>query len=240
MNNIKTSRLLSFLLAIVMVFGTLSPAFAAGLEAPLDTLQSSESELVSENGKLRARLVVPSNVQVQTRSMSFFRTQANKPDFNNTTIEVEIIKHGVNGKEFDFDALFGPNAEKTITLYNDANDANPDEQTVKITASTESVTFTTPVPMADVRKGYVTIEFEGENVAGKLTYKESGASFSGAGNITKFTLELYQYVNPQVKVTTVDKDGNDANNPPATTGGNIKVTAGNQEKKLISLLALML
>lgn len=213
-----------------MVFGIVSPALAAGLEAPLKTLQSAESELVSENGKLRARLVVPEKAQAQTRSMSFFRTQANNTeDFNKTTIVVNIVKHGVNGKEFDFEGLFGANPETKIILNNFADDTSQEKT---ITASTTSVTFDNKVLMKDVKNGDIYIEFDGENIAGKLTYDEASADYSGASDKTKFTLELYQYVNPQVKVTTVDKDGNTASNPPATTGGKIKVTAGNQEKEI--------
>ena len=230
MNKTKKSRLLSFLLAIVMILGSASPAFAAGLEAPNGTLQKAESELVSDNGKLRARLVVPRKTQVQTRSMRVFTTQANKPeDFNKTTVEVNIVKHGINGKEFDFEGLFGANPETKIILNNFADDTSQEKT---VTASTTSVTFDNKVLMTDVTNGDIYIEFDGENIAGKLTYDEASADYSGASDITKFTLELYQYVNPQVKVTTVNKDGTAVNNPPTTTGGKIKVTAGTEEKEI--------
>ena len=233
MNKLTKSRLLSFLLAIVMIFGTVSPAFAAGLEAPLDTLQNAESELVSENGKLRAKLVVPKKQQVQTRRAGLFRAPAKAPAFDYTTVEVKIQKHGIGSNPFNFDALFGAGKSKTITLYDDADGAETPEQTVKFTSADATVKFTTPIPMQHVTDGEVYIEFEGGNVAGKLTYEESADSHSGAGNVTTFTLDLYQVKNTDVVVTTKDTSGTDVANPTtAATNGKIKLGSMNIEKDI--------
>ena len=64
MNKLTKSRLLSFLLAMVMIIGTISPAFAAGLEDPFEPEQRVETELIARDGKLRGRLVVPRNAQL--------------------------------------------------------------------------------------------------------------------------------------------------------------------------------
>ncbi len=224
MNNKVNSRLLSFLLAMVMIFGTISPAFAAGLEAPIDSVQNVESELISENRKLRARLVAPKNAQVQTRSEGLFRAPAKGPDFDITKVKVNIEKHGIGTNPFNFDAVFGTNPDTKVTLINWDTD---ETQEATFNKDTQSVTFGNPVSMEDMINDVYGIEFEGTNVAGKITFDESAPDYSGGSNITTFTLYLYQVRNTDVVVTTKTADGTAAANPTTTaTGGKIKLTAG--------------
>ncbi|MBS5594494.1 MAG: hypothetical protein KHX08_03590, partial [Clostridiales bacterium] len=227
MKNKASSRLLSFLLALLMIFGTVSPALAAGLEAPTKAEQTLESELTAKDGKLKGKLVVPRRAQVQTRSAGLFRAPAGKPGFGETTVKVNIVKHGIGTEPFNFKAVFGEEASKKITLYDDADGADPDEQEASFTATDETITFASPIPMQDVKDGEVSIEFEGSHVKGRLTYVESAANYSGGSNITTFKLDLYQIRNTDVVVTTKNSDGTVVANP--TTG---KIKLGSLGKEI--------
>ena len=224
MNKLTKSRLLSFLLAMVMIIGTISPAFAAGLEDPFQPEPSVETELIARDGKLRGRLVVPRNVQVQTRSAGLFRAPAKTPAFGETTVKVNIVKHGIGTAEFNFDAVFGNTPDTKVTFINWDTDVT---QQVSINKDTQNVTFDDPVLMDDIKEGVYGIEFEGTNVAGKITYEESAPSYDGKTYITTYTLDLYQIRNTDVVVTTKTADGTVVTNPTTkATKGQIKLTAG--------------
>ena len=215
---------------MVMIFGTMSPAFAAGFDGSNEPVQKTESELISKNGKLIAKLVVPKKAKVQKRSTVPFGGPAKAPTFDQTTVKVNIAKHGIGSNPFNFDAIFGPGASKKITLTNDADGSS---QEVTFTSSDTSVQFTTPIPMADIVNGDAYIEFEGGNVAGKLTWEESDPNYSGASNVTTFTLDLYQVKNTDVVVKTKTADGTVVANPTtAATNGKIKLGSMNIEKDI--------
>ncbi|MDU7152015.1 MAG: hypothetical protein E6312_08065, partial [Peptoniphilus grossensis] len=232
MNKLTTKRLFTFLLALVMIFGTISPAFAAGYDASKNIVQKTESELISKDGKLRAKLVVPQEPKVQKRSMVLFggpakaraKSPAKAPDFGETTVKVNIEKHGIGSNLFDFDAVFGTSPNTKVTLINWDTD---ETQEATFNKDTESVTFDNPVSMKDMTNDVYGIEFEGTNVAGKITFNESSPSYSGGSNITTFTLDLYQVRNTDVIVKTVDANGTEATNPTTkATNGKIKLAAG--------------
>ena len=233
MNKLTTKRLLPFLLAMVMIFGTISPAFAAGFDGSNEPVQKTESELISKNGKLRAKLVVPQEPKVQKRFMVPFggpakapkKAPAKAPGFGETTVKVNIVKHGIGTNPFNFDAVFGTTPDTKVTLINWDTD---ETQEATFNKDTQSVTFDKSVSMEDMTNDVYGIEFEGTNVAGKITFYESTPSYSGGSNITTFTLDLYQVRNTDVIVKTVDAEGTEATNPTtAATGGKIKLTAGN-------------
>ena len=232
MNKLTTKRLLPFLLAMVMIFGTISPAFAAGFDGSNEPVQKTESELISKNGKLRGKLVVPQEPKVQKRFMVPFggpakssaKAPAKAPAFGETIVKVDIEKHGIGTNPFNFDAVFGTTPDTKVTLINWDTD---ETQEATFNKDTQSVTFDKSVSMEDMTNDVYGIEFEGTNVAGKITFYESTPSYSGGSNITTFTLDLYQVRNTDVIVKTVDAEGTEATNPTtAATGGKIKLTAG--------------
>ena len=232
MNKLTTKRLFTFLLALVMIFGTISPAFAAGYDASKNIVQKTESELISKDGKLRGKLVVPQEPKVQKRSMVLFggpakaraKSPAKAPDFGETTVKVNIEKHGIGSNLFDFDAVFGTSPNTKVTLINWDTD---ETQEATFNKDTESVTFDNPVSMKDMTNDVYGIEFEGTNVAGKITFEESAPSYDGKTYTTTYTLDLYQIRNTDVVVTTKTADGTVAANPTTkATGGKIKLTAG--------------
>ncbi len=90
MNKLTTKRLLPFLLAMVMIFGTISPAFAAGFDGSNEPVQKTESELISKNGKLRAKLVVPQEPKVQKRFMVPFGGPAKAPKNLLTKVKLNL------------------------------------------------------------------------------------------------------------------------------------------------------
>ena len=207
-----------------MILGTISPAFAAGLEDPFEPEQRVETELIARDGKLRGRLVVPRNAQVQTRSAGLFRAPAKAPAFDQTTVKVNIVKHGIGTNPFNFDAVFGTAPDTKVTLINCDTD---ETQEATFNKDTQSVTFGNPVSMEDMTNYVYGIEFEGTNVAGKITFDESAPVYSGGGNIATFTLDLYQVRNTDVVVTTKTADGTEVTNPTTEyTKGQIKLTAG--------------
>ena len=215
---------------MVMIFGTISPAFAAGFDGSNEPVQKTESESITKDGKHRIKLVLPKDTKPK-RSINFFKSKskapAKEPPFDQTTVKVKIIKHGVGSEPFNFDAVFGAGASKSITLYDDADGADPDEQEVTFSAADDLVEFTTPIPMGHVTDGDVSIEFEGSHVTGRLTYVESAADYSGESNITTFKLDLYQIRNTDVVVTTKNADGTVVANP--TTG---KIKLGSLGKEI--------
>ena len=226
-------RILSLFLAIVMVFGVVSPAFAAGFTPQNHLQKAAESELIADKGKLKAKLSLPKTEKREARPMmkvlvnrsrkTPLRTGA-EPGFGETKVTVNIAKHGIGSKEFDFDAVFGATPDTKVTLINWNTDETQEETFDK---DTKSVTFKNPVSMKDMKSEVYGIEFKGTNVAGKITFDESAPDYSGTGNITTFTLDLYQVRNTDVIVKTVDASGNEATNPTtAATGGKIKLTAG--------------
>ena len=218
-------KILSLFLAIVMVLGAVSPAFAAGFTPLNNPEKASESELIEENGKLKAKLSLPKTEKRKTRSIARAKAGA-EPKFGETKVIVNISKHGIGDKEFAFDKVFGTGAVKKITLYNDA-DGTSQEKT--FTKDDTSITFDTPVPMDDVVNEEVYIEFEGKNVAGKLTWEESAPEYGGGSNITTFKLDLYQVRNTDVVVTTKTADGTEVQNP---TTGKIKLGSMNIVKDI--------
>lgn len=229
MKKMRKNRLTSLLLALVMILGTVSPAFAAGFRGSIEPSQKLESELVSKNGKLRGRLVAPKETQVQRRVAGLFRA-AVKPEFDETTVKVNIVKHGIGTNEFDFDAIFGATPDTKVTLINWDTD---ETQEATFNKDTQSITFENPVSMQDMEDGAYGIEFEGTNVAGKITFEESSEGHSGEGNITTFTLDLYQVRNTDVVVKTKTEDGTVVKNPTtAVTGGKIKLGSMNIEKDI--------
>ena len=90
-------KILSFFLAIVMVLGAVSPAFAAGFTPLNNPEKASESELIEENGKLKAKLSLPKTEKRKTRSIARAKAGA-KPGFGETKIIVNIAKHGIGDK----------------------------------------------------------------------------------------------------------------------------------------------
>ena len=231
MKKTRKNRLTSLLLAVVMILGTISPAFAAGFRGLPESNQKFESELVSKNGKLQGKLVAPKETQVQRRVAGLFRAPAKAPAFDQTIVKVNIVKHGIGTNKFDFDAIFGATPDTKVTLMN--WDTDEVEQEATFNKDTQSVTFDNPVSMQDMEDGAYGIEFEGTNVAGKITFKESSEGHSGGSNITTFILDLYQVRNTDVVVTTKTLDGTAVANPTTTaTGGKIKLGSMNIEKDI--------
>ena len=229
-------RILSLFLAIVMVFGVVSPAFAAGFTPQNHLQKAAESELIADKGKLKAKLSLPKTEKREARPMmkvlvnrsrkTPLRTGA-EPGFGETKVTVNIAKHGIGSNEFAFDKVFGQGAAKKITLHNDANDSS---QVKTFSKDESSITFDTPVSMDAVKAGDVFIEFEGTHVAGKLTWEESDPSYSGGTNVTTYKLDLYQVRNTDVIVKTVDLNGTEIANPTTTaTNGKIKLGSLNKE-----------
>ena len=222
-------RSLSLLLALLMIFSTMNVAFAAGFPTENPKTQTVESELIAQNGKLRGKLRLPKEEKPVRRMFKAFarmsqRAPAKAPAFNETTVKVNIAKHGIGTNDFNFDAVFGDTPDTKVTLVNWDTD---ETQEATFNKDTQSVTFDNPVSMEDMTDGVYGIEFEGTNVAGKITFDESSPDYSGGSNITIFTLDLYQVRNTDVIVKTVDANGTEATNPTTTaTGGKIKLTAG--------------
>ncbi|VFB17044.1 Endo-beta-mannanase [Urinicoccus massiliensis] len=229
-------KILSLFLAIVMVLGMVGPAFAAGSTPPDDPKKAAESELIADKGKLKAKLSLPKTEKREARPM--IQASANsvkkaplrtgpEPEFGETKVTVNIAKHGIGTKPFDFDAVFGATPNTKVTLIN----WNTDEtQEATFDKNTQSVTFNNPVSMKDMKSEVYGIEFEGTNVAGKITFKESTPDYSGGENVTTFTLDLYQVRNTDVIVKTVDLNGAEIANPTTTaTNGKIKLGSLNKE-----------
>ena len=219
-----------------MVLGVVSPAFAAGFTPRNHLQKAAESELIEENGKLKAKLSLPKTEKREARPMMHVMVNSSRktpprngaePGFGETKVTVNIAKHGIGSNEFAFDKVFGQGVAKKITLHNDANDSSQ----VKIFSKDESsITFDTPVSMDAVKAGDVFIEFEGTHVAGKLTWEESDPSYSGGTNVTTYKLDLYQVRNTDVIVKTVDLNGTEIANPTTTaTNGKIKLGSLNKE-----------
>ena len=219
-----------------MVFGVVSPAFAAGFTPQNHLQKAAESELIADKGKLKAKLSLPKTEKREARPMmkvlvnrsrkTPLRTGA-EPGFGETKVTVNIAKHGIGSNEFAFDKVFGQGAAKKITLHNDANDSS---QVKTFSKDESSITFDTPVSMDAVKAGDVFIEFEGTHVAGKLTWEESDPSYSGGTNVTTYKLDLYQVRNTDVIVKTVDLNGTEIANPTTTaTNGKIKLGSLNKE-----------
>ena len=219
-----------------MVFGVVSPAFAAGFTPQNHLQKAAESELIADKGKLKAKLSLPKTEKREARPMMKVLVNRSRktplktgaePGFGETKVTVNIAKHGIGSNEFAFDKVFGQGVAKKITLHNDANDSSQ----VKIFSKDESsITFDTPVSMDAVKAGDVFIEFEGTHVAGKLTWEESDPSYSGGTNVTTYKLDLYQVRNTDVIVKTVDLNGTEIANPTTTaTNGKIKLGSLNKE-----------
>ncbi|VFB17045.1 Uncharacterised protein [Urinicoccus massiliensis] len=223
-------RSLSLLLALLMIFSTMNVAFAAGFPTENPKTQTVESELIARNGKLRGKLRLPKKEKPVLRMFQAFarapqRTPAKAPAFGQTTVKVNIAKHGIGTNPFNFDAVFGTSPNTKVTLINWDTEG---KQEATFNKGTQSVTFDNPVSMEDMTNDVYGIEFEGTNVAGKITFEESAPSYDGKTNITTFTLDLYQVRNTDVIVKTVDANGTESTNPTtAATNGKIKLTAGN-------------
>ena len=222
-------RILSLFLAIVMVFGVVSPAFAAGFTPQNHLQKATESELIADKGKLKAKLSLPKTEKRPVKFMAMAMAKSGaEPGFGETKVTVNIAKHGIGSNDFAFDKVFGSGAAKKITLHNDSDESSQEKTFTKNDAS---ITFDTPVSMKDVKAGDVFIEFEGTHVAGKLTWEESDPSYSGGTNVTTYKLDLYQVRNTDVVVTTKTTDGTEATNP-TTSATNGKIKLGSLNKKI--------
>ena len=222
-------RILSLFLAIVMVFGVVSPAFAAGFTPQNHLQKAAESELIADKGKLKAKLSLPKTEKRPVRFMAMAMAKSGaEPGFGETKVIVNIAKHGIGSNDFAFDKVFGSGAAKKITLHNDSDESSQEKTFTKNDAS---ITFDTPVSMKDVKAGDVYIEFEGTHVAGKLTWEESDPAYSGGTNDTTYKLDLYQVRNTDVIVTTKTADGAEATNP-TTSSTNGKIKLGSLNKKI--------
>ena len=119
----KQNRILSFLLALVMILGTVSPAFAAGLTTQNQT-ESREIVGVQKGDKLEFDL----SPKPTFNNFSFFSARGfaaplatSDPIYNENNVIVEVILHGLNGKEFEFDKVF-PNGANLDYFTIDSTD----------------------------------------------------------------------------------------------------------------------
>ncbi|MDU7384645.1 MAG: Rib/alpha-like domain-containing protein, partial [Finegoldia magna] len=150
-------------------------------------------------------------------------TEENAPGTKDalTEVDVKITKKGIGDKPFNFDGVFGNGAKKKVKLI---NEATKEEQVAEFGSEEELVKYLKKIKMADVVKYDVYIEFEGGNVAGKFTFKESAAKPDDKTGKTSFELTLWQIKNTDIEVKTKNKAGDDVANP--TTG---KIQSGDKE-----------
>ncbi|PWV47772.1 surface rod structure-forming protein G, partial [Finegoldia magna] len=150
-------------------------------------------------------------------------TEENAPGTKDalTEVDVKITKKGIGDKPFNFDGVFGNGAKKKVKLI---NEATKEEQVAEFGSEEELVKYLKKIKMADVVKDDVYIEFEGGNVAGKFTFKESAAKPDDKTGKTSFELTLWQIKNTDIEVKTKNKAGDDVANP--TTG---KIQSGDKE-----------
>ena len=225
-------RILSILLALVMVFGSFPSVFAEGISD-----QTAQREKTVEiEGKNDGRKLV-FNLQEKTNSLrkaSTFangprKAPANDPGHGENDVKVKINLSGVNGKEFPFATIF-PNGAKVKLELLDMDTFETTTVEKDFTADGQEIGFGI---YKEEQIQNITIELaDNVNIAGKIIQNTTSGTGGHLGT-TVFNLYLYQYVNTDVKVTTVDESGNKATNPTTTaTKGTIKVTAGQEEKEI--------
>ncbi len=225
-------RILSFLLALVMVFGSFPSVFAEGISD-----QTAQREKTVEiEGKNDGRKLV-FNLQEKTNSLRKASTLANGPrrapadgpGYGENDVKVKINLSGVNEKEFPFAKIFPNGAKVKLELLDmDTFDTTTVEK--DFTSNGQEIDF--GIYKEDQIQN-ITIELADKvNIAGKIIQNTTSGT-SGHVGTTVFNLYLYQYVNTDVKVTTVDETGKTTTNPTtAVTKGKIKVTAGQEEKEI--------
>ena len=147
-----------------------------------------------------------------------------------TEVDVKITKKGIGNNQFDFDGIFGKGTKQKVKLINESTD---EEETREFGSKEELVSFLKKIKMSDVVQngqttGNVYIEFEGENVAGKFNFQESGAKPDPKTGKTSFELTLWQIRNTDVEVKTKNKAGEDVANP-TTKQTNSKIKSGEKE-----------
>ncbi|WP_210394469.1 hypothetical protein, partial [Peptoniphilus sp. HMSC062D09] len=229
-------RILSFLLALVMILGTFSPVLAAGLDAR--EFHDTSINTVEIEGKNDGKKLV-FNLQEKTNSLRKASTFANgprrapsangEPVYEENDVKVKINLSGVNGKNFPFATIFPNGAKVKLELFDmDTFETTTVEK--DFTSDGQEIDF--GVYKEDQIQD-ITIELaDNVNIAGKIIQNTTSGTGGHVGT-TVFNLYLYQYVNTDVKVTTVDEAGNTTTNPTtAATNGKIKVKAGQEEKEI--------
>ena len=219
-----------------MILGTFSPVLAAGLDAR--EFHDTSINTVEIEGKNDGRKLV-FNLQEKTNSLRKASTFANgprrapsangEPVYEENDVKVKINLSGVNGKEFPFATIFPNGAKVKLELFDmDTFETTTVEK--DFTADGQEIDF--GIYKEDQIQN-ITIELADKvNIAGRIIQNTTSGTGGHVGT-TVFNLYLYQYVNTDVKVTTVDEAGNTTTNPTtAVTNGKIKVKAGQEEKEI--------
>ncbi|WP_311562358.1 cell wall-binding repeat-containing protein [Peptoniphilus duerdenii] len=231
-------RLIALLLAISMVFGTVSPAFAAGLsEKPDNKIEVDGS---TENGVAKVKLVLPEIEKTSKKRSNFgaslFRARsAQSLNGKEAKFEETYVDLGVSFKWLDgldaaeaFKGVFG-NDQVNVTL---SKTDGTDKQYFPINKDTTKIRFPKQVLQQDVVDGNyeVTVDL-GSNqntILLKMLQIEENPSGPVVDRETSAKLEIIQVRNSQIIVKTLDKDRKLTNNP-SSVANKIKLNNLNKE-----------
>ena len=229
------NRILSFVLSLVMVLGVLNPVAAARLSAnPRHTSSKTEIEGTNKNGKLVFDLSGQFNSRRRLETMSGFRRnvqttfQSSNPGYNQNKVIVKINLQGVNGKEFPFTTIFPRGAKVKLELFDD--DTLEEIVSEKVFTSNGQELDFGIFEQNQIQN--ISIMLGDVKVAGKII-EDTVDGIEGETGVTTYILNLYQYVNTDVVVKTVDKTGASVTNPSSkNTGGKIKATVKSETKEI--------
>ncbi|MDO5302088.1 MAG: hypothetical protein Q4E76_06285, partial [Tissierellia bacterium] len=218
-------KLLSLLLALIMLIGSVSPAFAQTTLGQVETPSPEQQLYVEKNGKLKIPLKLNTQPRIATRST--YATRSTEPGFGETKIVLTITKTGLNG-DFPFSDIFGNSTTATLEYYDPETGEARDVETVTFGPADTEVEFQTILDMQEVIDGNYSVYFSGENVAGKITSIEETQDPQLGNNVTNASIEIIQLRNADVIIKTVtEEDPNTAiaNPTTAATTGKIILTS---------------
>ncbi|WP_300410835.1 Rib/alpha-like domain-containing protein, partial [Lagierella sp.] len=220
----KQNRILSLLLALVMILGTVSPAFAAGLT---NQGQTKGQEIVGvQKGN---KLVFDLSQKPDLKKLSFFKAggfaaplATPDPVYEENKVLVNVVLHGLNGKEFEFDKIF-PNGANLDYYTIDKSDV---ETTTSRTFTPDNLNLDFgKFPQFDISND-AALYLNTTGVIGKVVEKTSTPSQGDLGT-TIYTMDLYQVASTEVEFSTTDAATKELVDNPT---GTYTYTIGSQSK----------
>ena len=206
-------RILSFLLAIVMIVTNFTPVFANNVESSKkETTKELEVKTVEDKRGNKRNSIQLSPLQgvnfvrkMNLRMAGPKGAPVNPNTKRNVTVNINITKNGLDGNGFDWDEVFGANGKFTVyAYYLDANYNRVDLANKEISSTDTSVSFDVSIP-TDVNAINVETSFV-DNMDIKAFETPDGGQGTGTGEYN-LSLEINQIVNPKVNVLWVDPYG---------------------------------
>ena len=194
-------RILSFLLAIVMIVTNFTPVFANTFENTKKvTTKELEVKTVEDKRGNKKNLInlssLPKTVSKRSAGQAGFRQAQPMRDVK---INIELTKHGLGQEDFDWTEVFKENGTFKVQAYYIDSQFREVEigQAQEVTSRDNEVSFVTKIP-ADARTINVKTSF-----INNLSIKAYENDNSGVGEFNgeySLKLDLYQIVDPKVNV----------------------------------------